>query len=62
MIKVSHIYREQNRAADYLAMKAIKYERGSRIIQEPPAKLNEIIEEDMHEISVSRRVRTISYF
>ncbi|XP_073051225.1 uncharacterized protein [Primulina eburnea] len=45
-VRINHIYREQNRAADYLASEAKKYQRGYRDIWTPPKGLEDIIQDD----------------
>lgn len=45
-VKVHHIYKEQNRAADFLASAALEHDRGWSIIEDPPTRLQQIMEED----------------
>ncbi|XP_073051702.1 uncharacterized protein [Primulina eburnea] len=55
-VRVNHIYREQNKAADFLASEALKYERGYKTIRNPPTGLQDIIDEDKMRIDSCRRV------
>lgn len=55
-IRVHHIYREQNRAADFLSSAALDYDSGWITIEVPPARLKEIMGEDRLGMSFSRRV------
>ncbi|KZV29362.1 ribonuclease H protein-like [Dorcoceras hygrometricum] len=55
-IKIKKIFREQNRAADFLATEALKYPLGMRTILNPTTKLLDILSEDKQGI---RRMRKI---
>ena len=51
-----HIYREQNRAADFLASGAIQHEKGLMIYDDPPVDIQYIISDDRKDVSWARKI------
>lgn len=54
--RINKVYIEQNRAADFLATEALKYDREFKIVIIPPACLQDIIEKDKTGIDRYRRL------
>ena len=55
-VKVVHVYREANRAADWLASFASQFPRGLHVLQQAPASINDILYQDFIGVSSTRMV------
>lgn len=55
-VKVSHGFREQNRAADHMARRALNHERGLRVFDRPPNDMEKCLELDAKGAPVAKRV------
>ena len=55
-VRVVHIYREQNRAVDFLASAVIQHGKGLVIYVVPPLDIQSIISEDRKGVSWARRI------
>ncbi|XVE63501.1 hypothetical protein DITRI_Ditri07aG0025300 [Diplodiscus trichospermus] len=55
-VKVTHIYRECNRAADHLASQAALHERGLKTLDAPMVSLQQILRDDYIGVAWARRI------
>ena len=55
-VRVGHIYKEQNRAADFLASAAFHHGKELVIYDDPPLSIQSIIAEDKRGVSWVRRI------
>lgn len=53
-VKLIHVYREGNRAADWLANSGVSQANNFIILDNPPVELNRIIEEDIQGVALPR--------
>lgn len=53
-MKVLHVYREGNRAADRLVNRAVEQAGGMDIPEAPPLELRRILDEDVQGVAVPR--------
>lgn len=57
-VKISHIFREQNRAADVMAKLSFEWDKGFRVFKEPPATIHEVLIEDSRRVPTGRSCAT----
>lgn len=55
-VRVTHIYREGNRAADWLANHGVAQPLRTRILEDTPLALNRIIDEDIRGVALPRLI------
>ncbi|EEF38639.1 conserved hypothetical protein [Ricinus communis] len=54
-VRIAHLYREYDHAADFMASEALKFECGLRIVFVPPAGIVEALQQDLVGVAWAHR-------